>query len=186
MYLIKHYPNRKLYDTESKKYISLKEVAQLIRKGQTVTIVENTSGEDITTRILTQLIQDESFQLSSFIPHALLAELIQSGSDGFLALQQMLQHLPGLNRLVNQEIQVRITRLLLEGSITEEEAYRIRSLLVNHPTNQPDEVTGSSQEIVNKTIEAVLLNKNIPTQEDIISLINQIKELELKLEELQP
>ncbi|MCS7315940.1 MAG: polyhydroxyalkanoate synthesis regulator DNA-binding domain-containing protein [Bryobacterales bacterium] len=54
--LIKRYDNRKLYDTEAKAYVSLQELAALIRQGQEIQVVENSTGEDITVQTLAKII----------------------------------------------------------------------------------------------------------------------------------
>jgi polyhydroxyalkanoate synthesis repressor PhaR len=54
--IIRRYENRKLYDTERKCYVSLADLAELIREGQEVQVVESPSGEDVTARTLTNII----------------------------------------------------------------------------------------------------------------------------------
>jgi len=56
MHKIKKYANRKLYDTTEKKYISLDQLAALIKAGEEISIVDNRSGEDITSAIVSQLL----------------------------------------------------------------------------------------------------------------------------------
>ena len=48
MIIVKRYPNRKLYNTSAKQYITLEGVAQLIRDGEEVQIVDHATGEDLT------------------------------------------------------------------------------------------------------------------------------------------
>jgi polyhydroxyalkanoate synthesis repressor PhaR len=57
--LIKRYENRKLYDTFDRKYVSLEDIANLIRNGEDVQIIDKNSDEDITTQTLTQVIAEE-------------------------------------------------------------------------------------------------------------------------------
>ena len=57
--IIKRYGNRKLYDAEAKKHISLEEIAELVRKGEDVRVIDNTTDEDITAQTLTQVIFEE-------------------------------------------------------------------------------------------------------------------------------
>lgn len=59
MAIIKRYPNRKLYDTEAKKYITLDGIAELIRDGQEVQVMDHSTGEDLTTLTLTQIIFEQ-------------------------------------------------------------------------------------------------------------------------------
>jgi polyhydroxyalkanoate synthesis repressor PhaR len=57
--LIKKYPNRRLYDTEESRYITLLDVQHLVRAGQDVKVVDTQSGEDITRGILIQIITEQ-------------------------------------------------------------------------------------------------------------------------------
>jgi polyhydroxyalkanoate synthesis repressor PhaR len=57
--LIKRYESRKLYDTEESRYVSLEELAEWIRAGEEIKVVDNGSGQDVTGATLTQLILEE-------------------------------------------------------------------------------------------------------------------------------
>lgn len=57
--LIKKYPNRRLYDTEESRYITLLDVQQLVRTDHDVKVVDTQSGEDITRSILIQIITEQ-------------------------------------------------------------------------------------------------------------------------------
>jgi polyhydroxyalkanoate synthesis repressor PhaR len=95
--IIKRYENRKLYDTEDRRYISLEEIAGLIRDGVEVQVIDNTNGEDITTQTLTQVIFEEGKKGRNPLSKDLLHNVIRLGSD-FIdgGIQQMRQ---GLNAL---------------------------------------------------------------------------------------
>ncbi|MFZ9002171.1 MAG: polyhydroxyalkanoate synthesis regulator DNA-binding domain-containing protein [Bacteriovoracaceae bacterium] len=54
--LIKRYANRKLYDTKQSCYVTLEEIAAVIREGNDVTVIDNKTKEDITYRTLIQLL----------------------------------------------------------------------------------------------------------------------------------
>ena len=56
--LIKRYANRKLYNTETSRYITLKGIAELIEQGAEVRVVDNETGEDITSVALSQILVD--------------------------------------------------------------------------------------------------------------------------------
>lgn len=57
--IIKKYPNRRLYDTEESRYITLADVQSLLRKGLDLKVVDSQSGDDITRSILIQIITDQ-------------------------------------------------------------------------------------------------------------------------------
>lgn len=74
---IKRYNNRKLYDTESSEYVSLSDIATLVRDGETVEVVDNSTGEDLTAQTLTQIILEEGKEGRAVIPSDLLHELLR-------------------------------------------------------------------------------------------------------------
>ncbi|MCK6550814.1 polyhydroxyalkanoate synthesis regulator DNA-binding domain-containing protein [Myxococcota bacterium] len=78
--IIKRYSNRKLYDTERSKYVTLDEIAQMIKAGEEVTIIDNESKEDLTSVTLTQIIFEEE-KRQSRMPLGMLRNLIQSSGD---------------------------------------------------------------------------------------------------------
>ena len=55
-HLIKKYPNRRLYDTEASKYITLNDLKDMISKGTCVKVIDTNSDDDITRSILLQII----------------------------------------------------------------------------------------------------------------------------------
>lgn len=57
--LIKKYPNRRLYDTEESRYITLSDVQKLVREGVEIKVVDTQSGDDITRGILIQIITEQ-------------------------------------------------------------------------------------------------------------------------------
>jgi polyhydroxyalkanoate synthesis repressor PhaR len=87
--IIKKYSNRRLYHTEEKCYITLENVAALIRHGREVTVIDNQTQEDITKETLLQIILagDKSQNLFS---SALLHQMIRLQEDH---LQEFTQYL---------------------------------------------------------------------------------------------
>ncbi len=77
--LIKRYESRKLYDTEESRYVSLDELAEWIRAGAEVQVVDNASGADVSAQTLTQIILDEGRRGTAFLPTELLHELVRAG-----------------------------------------------------------------------------------------------------------
>jgi polyhydroxyalkanoate synthesis repressor PhaR len=58
-HLIKKYANRKLYDTRTSRYITLDEIAQLVREGHEIKVVDRDSGSDLTQLTLSQIVLSE-------------------------------------------------------------------------------------------------------------------------------
>jgi polyhydroxyalkanoate synthesis repressor PhaR len=79
--IIKRYQNRKLYDTSAKRYITLDGIAQLIRQGNNVQIIDNVTEEDLTNVTLMQIIMEQEKKKSGFLPLSILVGLIQAGEN---------------------------------------------------------------------------------------------------------
>lgn len=78
--LIKRYANRKLYNTQSSRYITLKGIAELLERGEEVRVIDNESGDDITKVALSQVLVDES--RSNHEPStSLLTQIMERGGD---------------------------------------------------------------------------------------------------------
>lgn len=77
---IKKYSNRRLYDTEESRYITLDELADKIRQGADVRVTDAKTNEDLTQVTLTQIII-ESRRAARLLPVALLTQLIRMGDD---------------------------------------------------------------------------------------------------------
>ncbi len=78
--LVKRYANRKLYNTQTSRYITLKGIAELIEVGEDVTVIDNETGEDITSVALSQILVD-SERSNRSVSRTLLSDLIQRGGD---------------------------------------------------------------------------------------------------------
>jgi polyhydroxyalkanoate synthesis repressor PhaR len=75
---VKRYANRKLYDTERSCYVTLDDIAAMIKAGDEVRVVDNKSGEDLTSVTLAQIIF-EAEKKNNFMPLDLLRDLIRNG-----------------------------------------------------------------------------------------------------------
>ena len=78
--IVKKYSNRRLYDTEGSRYITLEELAEKIRLGADVKVQDAKTGEDLTQVTLTQIIL-ESRGAARLLPIPLLLQLIRMGDD---------------------------------------------------------------------------------------------------------
>lgn len=78
---IKRYDNRKLYDTETSEYVSLGDIAEFVRCGETVEVVDNATEQDITAQTLTQIILEEGKSGTPVISPDLLHTLLRRGGE---------------------------------------------------------------------------------------------------------
>jgi len=78
--LIKRYANRKLYNTETSRYITLKGIASLLDDGEEVRVVDNETGEDITQVALSQILVDNK-RAKQDPSDTLLTQILSRGGD---------------------------------------------------------------------------------------------------------
>src|SRR5437870_12251730 len=78
-YIIKRYSNRKLYDTQESRYVTLEEIEEMIRGGKEISVVDAASGEDLTSVTLTQIILENERNHRSALPAAFLHQLVKHG-----------------------------------------------------------------------------------------------------------
>jgi polyhydroxyalkanoate synthesis repressor PhaR len=82
--VIKRYSNRKLYDTKDSRYVTLLQIAEMVRAGEEVQIVDNNSKEDLTQMTLAQIIYEEQKAHSRSVPLQTLKELIHQRTERVL------------------------------------------------------------------------------------------------------
>lgn len=79
--IVKRYQNRKLYDTVASRYVTLDDIAVLIRQGEDAQIIDNRTNEDLTSVTLTQIIFEQEKKKKSLLPLATLRNIVQSGGE---------------------------------------------------------------------------------------------------------
>lgn len=76
--VIKKYPNRRLYDTEESRYITLADVRDLVVDGVDFVVIDKKSGGDITRAILLQVISEQEANGDAVMSRDFLSEIIRS------------------------------------------------------------------------------------------------------------
>ncbi len=78
--VIKKYSNRRLYDSTNKKYVTLDDIAALIREGNEVKVIDSQSGADISKVILIQVVLESEKNKEDILPVSFLHMLIKYGN----------------------------------------------------------------------------------------------------------
>ena len=179
MPIVKRYPNRKLYDTVARQYVSLEAIAEMIRRGESVQVVDHATGDDYTALVLTQIILEQEKRGNGSLPLEVLTGLIQAGGNTLASVRQRLGTPLELLRQVDEEIQARIEQLVHLGELAEEEgrrlAARMAALGAEARSNRAQEEVG---------LENALLARGVLTREDFIRLSAQVDQLAAKVDRL--
>lgn len=179
MYLIKRYPNRKLYDTQKKEYLNLETLTEFIRQGAEVKVIDNLSGEDITTVTLTQIILEQEKKGGDFLPRSILSTLIQTGGESLSTIRKMLIPPSDLFKQVEDEISQRLKGLIQRGEIAEDAGRKLQAQLIEKYM-----IGGNLLTITDEEIEESLKNHDFPTRKEIQTLVHQIEKISTKLDDL--
>ena len=166
MQTIKKYANRKLYHTNRKQYITLDGIAELIRAGEQIQVVDNESGADITAPILAQVVAQTRGR-GGLLPTHVLTDLIQAGGETIAEMRRSIWERLGGAALVDAEIGRRLERLRDEGTLGAEEVGRLQGLLLQaEPAPAPDEL------------------QQVPSRADLLRLNDQVDALATTVEQL--
>ncbi|MFZ2088125.1 MAG: polyhydroxyalkanoate synthesis regulator DNA-binding domain-containing protein, partial [Desulfobaccales bacterium] len=79
--VLKKYANRRLYDMDKSVFVSLSQVADLVKEGREIEIRDDKTGEDVTAFILTQIVLEEVKKKTLLLPVSLLSLLIRYGDS---------------------------------------------------------------------------------------------------------
>lgn len=165
MHIIKKYANRKLYHTNEKQYITLDGIAKLVQVGDAVQVLDNETGEDITSGILAQVVLQARGRTTPQIPTQLLTGLIQIGGDTLTNLRRaILAPIAGAD-MIDAEIERRIEQLELEGTISPDEGRRWRLHLLRREFHD-----SAGQELDTHAAE-------VPSHKDMARLHSQVDAL---------
>jgi polyhydroxyalkanoate synthesis repressor PhaR len=83
--VVKRYSNRKLYDTKDSRYVTLLQIAEMVRGGEEVQIIDNNTKEDLTEVTLAQIIYEEKKANSRTVPLQTLKDLIHTRTEKFVS-----------------------------------------------------------------------------------------------------
>lgn len=176
MRLIKRYPNRKLYDTNAKQYVTLEGISYLIQTGEQVQVLDHGTGADLTAITLTQIISEKEKHRRGFLPLSVLTGLIQAGGKTLSILRERLASPLELASHVDEEIEHRLQALTNRGDLAPDEGLRLRDLLL-----AVGQQSTLGRPPTDEQIEQALLRQNLPTHGDLQEVRRQ---LELCAEEL--
>jgi len=165
--LIKRYANRKLYNTETSRYITLKGIAELIESGDEVRVVDNETGEDITSIALSQILVDNERTKGGDVPGSVLTELISKGGD---VLYSALRRGVGDAQEGIEEIQKNVRRLV----------HRDGEGLGNWIAYGAPDI----EKVVQRSVERVLKVLDLPRRSDLDALNENLDRVARALENL--
>lgn len=177
--VIKRYRNRKLYNTLTKRYITLEEIEELIKQQVEVEVIDVVSGRDITAATLSQIIFEIEKSHSGFLPVGLLFSLVQSGGKRLDDIRQNIFQSLNLSHHYDVEIEKRINTLIDSGIYNEKDGKLILDRLLS---------AGSGNKELLEDIETRLTDffrqHKLPTRNDLQTLAQKIDALSKQVDNI--
>lgn len=104
--IIKKYANRRLYNTGTSTYVTLDDLADMVKGGEDFLVQDAKSGEDLTRSVLTQIIFDQENRGTNLLPITVLRQLIRFYDDSMQAVvPSYLEH--SINAFVADQEKIR-------------------------------------------------------------------------------
>ncbi len=179
--VIKRYPNRKLYDTQAKKYITLEAIEQLIRAGKDVRVLDNETGDDITTLTLSNIILETQKKPGGLLPKFVFTELIQRGGQKmFDVAKGVVGRVFGASPDLERRIRGALDHLVEAGRLGRDQAESVLHAMI-HTFSEGKERVESA---VGDRFEGVLHRLNLPTSGDMDRIQGAIDRLESRVKEM--
>ena len=123
--VIKRYENRKLYDPQTRHYVTLNDLAGLIASGMEVKVLDQRTGEDLTATVLAQVILEGIKEHTASIPRQVLSRLIRLGGRGIERWGRWMGPQEAAARARSEAERI-VEGLIKRGRLTLEEALGLR------------------------------------------------------------
>jgi polyhydroxyalkanoate synthesis repressor PhaR len=167
MRIIKRYDNRKLYDTETSKTVTLKDVATMIREGHEVKVVDG-SDKDITNKVLAQIFLQENLETKQFVLSKFLLEWLikESGKLESLTKRVLLGGV-GLASLTQDKAEQLVNELVKRGEVEEGD----KSKFVKQIIDKVEKGSKDFKHLVEGLVQEVTAKEKVEakTEEDVIA-----------------
>ena len=176
--VIKRYTNRKLYDTVESRYVTLDEIAEMIKGGAEVKIIDNRSKDDLTSVTLAQIIFEEE-KKTSRMSLKTLRDLIRQGGEYAQQLVEGTQaELRGRVEAVRQAAEQRVQTLLTRGQATSDRAKEL--------VQASQEAVAALQKKVDERVRSAVegMSNLSEVRRSLDDISRRIDELERKVDEI--
>ena len=177
--LIKRYANRKLYNTNESRYVTLEEIGQMVKSGQDVKILDHKSKKDITSVTLAQIIFEKE-KKQKLLPSTALKDIIQSGGE---AIQDFLQRRVNLGQL-KEEAERTVERVeKVFGKLSHEEGASLLGELVRNSQSNLEDLQKRIDERI-RTVFGPVTNFQL-LRKEVDALRSQVDLIEEKMAHLE-
>ena len=182
MHKIKRYANRKLYDTADKKYITLDGISELIKAGKKISVMDNKTGEDLTSGIVSQILARDGQVKGNDLASKVLIQLLRKGPGTLVDYGKKYVSLwDRALTMADEEIDKLVDRLVKEKEISASEGSALRKDM----TGRADDLKKWVGEKIDQRVDEILNAMKLVTKDQVAGLTEEIKALTGKIEKLE-
>jgi len=182
MHRIKKYVNRKMYDTTDKKYISMKQVAQLIKSGEEVSIIDNKTGEDLTAAIVSRLIGQDKKEKDRVVSPRIMMQLLRKGGDTLTDYAKKYTSLwQNALTMAEDEVDKVVGTLVKDKELSRAEGSRLKKEI----TGYTDSLKSWIGERVDRRMNEALAAMNLASRDQVDALAAKIDKLSREVAQLK-
>ncbi|MBC2736923.1 MAG: hypothetical protein HF981_21360 [Desulfobacteraceae bacterium] len=182
MHTIKKYTNRKMYDTHDKRYVTMAQLSELIKQGEEVMVIDNRTGEDITTSIISQLIGRDTKEKDKTVSSQLLMQLLRKGGGTLTDYAKKYMSLwQGAFNMAEEEVTQLVNRLVKNKELSISEAGKLKKEIMGYTTSLKSWISDR----IDKRVGEGLQSMNLATNDHLKSLSVKVDALTKKVRQLE-
>ena len=182
MHMIKRYANRKLYDTTDKKYITLDQISKLIKRGEKISVVDNETGEDLTSSTISQCLARNKRKKSNEAESNVLIQLLRKGPGTLVDYGRKYVSLwDRALTMADEEIDKMVNRLVKDKELSKNDGRKLKKDI----SGRTDNLKRWLGDKIDQRISEVLGIMNLATKEQVNHLTDKIESLTKKVKRLE-
>jgi polyhydroxyalkanoate synthesis repressor PhaR len=181
MRVIKRYPNRKLYDTTARQYVTLQAIRDLVGQGETVQVVDSRTGKDVTKGALSKIVLENEMNNGGGLPASFLTELIKKPGKTVMGfLKKGLEAGATYRHWAEGELDKSVKNITKAAKGSLSNADELRQEL----TNRFRALKEAQETAIKSGVEKALHTLNLPTRGDMDNLQSRLSDMESRLDGL--
>lgn len=182
MHNIKRYANRKLYDTTNKKYITLDKIAQLLKAGEEISVMDNETGEDITADTISQILARTKKGQTDNAATNVMIQLLRKGPGTLVDYGKKYVSLwDRALTMADEEIDRLVEKLVKEKEITPSEGSKLRKDMLSRADDLKKWIAEKIDQRVNEALDLM----NLASKDQVFQLTSKIDTLTGKVKKLE-
>jgi polyhydroxyalkanoate synthesis repressor PhaR len=185
MRVIKRYPNRKLYDTTARQYVTLQSIKELIGQGEAVQVVDSRSGKDVTHTALSKIVLENGRESGGGLPTSILTDIIKrSGQRVIGYLRKSWDAGRGTAQWAQEEVDRSVKSLVRLGKLSISDAEGLGRDLAARVKGRLAEQESLLERNVRTGVERALHSVNLPTRGDLDEVRARLNRMEARIDHL--